>query len=92
MRPAFSVVTAKDTSVGGTSSFSKVPLMESLPPMAPMPRSIWARKAPSRAAKGRPQRLESRPGLGKYSWKVRYTSSKAAPVATSLETDSTTAL
>ena len=35
---AFVIVTAKLTSVGGTSSVSKVPLMESLPPMAGRPR------------------------------------------------------
>ena len=33
------VVTAKETSVGGTSSFSKLPLIESFPPMEPIPKS-----------------------------------------------------
>ena len=71
MLPVFSVVTAKDTRVGGTSISSKEPLMESLPPMAPMPRAIWALKAPSRAARGLPQRAGSRRSRSKYSWKVR---------------------
>ena len=35
-----SVVTAKDTSVGGTSISSKDPLIESLPPIAPTPNSF----------------------------------------------------
>ena len=68
---ARSTVTAKDTRVGGTSSFSKDPLMESLPPMEAIPRSIWASKAPSRADRGFPQRAGSRMGFSKYSWKVR---------------------
>ena len=65
--------------------------MESLPPMAATPNSRWARYAPSSADRGLPQRLGSLPGFSKYSWKVRYTSSNFAPVATSRETDSTTA-
>ena len=52
----FSVVTAKDTSVGGTSSCSNEPLIESLPPIAPISSSFCAMKAPSSAAKGLPQR------------------------------------
>ena len=91
MSPVFAVVTAKETSVGGTSSFSKEPDMESLPPMEPIPKFIWASKAPSRAARGLPQRFPSVPGFSKYSWKVRYTSSKDAPDAISLVTESTTA-
>ena len=65
--PVLAVVTAKETRVGGTSSFSKLPLMESLPPMAATPRPIWASKAPSSAARGLPQRLGSRPRRSKYS-------------------------
>ena len=65
--------------------------MESLPPMAATPRPIWARKAPSSAERGLPQRLGSRPRRSKYSWKLRYTSLNSAPVAISLQTDSTTA-
>ena len=91
MRFVFEVVTAKETSVGGTSRFSNVPLMESLPPMAPMPSSICALYAPRSAEKGLPQREPSLPGCSKYSWKVRYTSLKSAPDAMSLDTDSTTA-
>ena len=73
--PVFPAVTAKETSVGGTSRFSKVPDMESFPPIAAAPRFIWASNAPSRAARGLPQRFPSVPGFSKYSWKVRYTSS-----------------
>ena len=87
----FSVVTANETSVGGTSKSSNEPLIESLPPIEPMPNSFCALNAPRRAAKGLPQRLPSVPGFSKYSWKVRYTSSNLAPVAISFETDSTTA-
>ena len=36
------VVTAKETSVGGTSRSSKLPDMESLPPMAATPRHSYA--------------------------------------------------
>ena len=46
---------------------------------------------PSRADIGCPHLSGSRPSFLKYSWKVRYTSLKSAPVATSLHTDSTTA-
>ena len=92
MLSAFSVVTAKDTSVGGTSRSSKEPDMESFPPMAPIPSSSWALNAPRSAARGLPQRRGSRPGFSKYSWNVRYTSSNFAPEAISLLTDSTTAV
>ncbi|CRH73414.1 Uncharacterised protein [Chlamydia trachomatis] len=50
------VETAKEISVGGTSRFSKLPLIESLPPIAPTPKSICALKAPRIAAIGFPQR------------------------------------
>ena len=62
---------AKLTRVGGTSMLSKLPDMESLPPMAATPRSTWAFSAPSSAAKGWPQRSGSLPKRWKYSWKVR---------------------
>ena len=58
---------AKLTSVGGTSRFSKVPLMESLPPMAATPKSICASSAPSRAASGLPQRSGAPVMRSKYS-------------------------
>ena len=64
-------LTAKETRVGGTSRSSKLPDMESLPPMAATPRSVWAFRAPSRAARGLPQRTGSLPSRSKYSWKVR---------------------
>ena len=68
---ALPMAVAKDTSVGGTSSFSKEPDMLSLPPMEAMPRPIWASSAPSRAASGLPQRSGAVPRRSKYSWKVR---------------------
>ena len=40
MRSILPIAVAKDTSVGGTSKSSKEPDMESLPPMAPTPKSI----------------------------------------------------
>ena len=89
--PALPVVTAKETSVGGTSICSNVPLMESLPPMAAMPRAFCASNAPSSAASGCPQRAGSCPGFRKYSWKERYVSAVDAPEATSFATLSTTA-
>ena len=67
----FPAVTAKETSVGGTSSFSKLPDMESLPPIAPAPKAICASSAPSRAAKGLPQRSGAVRSRSKYSWKLR---------------------
>ena len=85
------MVTAKEMSVGGTSRSSKVPLIESLPPIEPMPSPIWASKAPSRAASGLPHLLPSCFGDPKYSWNERYTSLNSAPVAISFETDSMTA-
>ena len=91
MSPQRAVVTAKEISVGGTSRSSKVPLMESLPPTAATPMSIWALKAPSTAERGWLQRFPSLPGWPKYSWKVRYTSEKSAPVAMSLAMELTTA-
>ena len=62
---------AKEISVGGTSRSMKDPDMESLPPMAATPRPSWAFRAPSRAAKGLPQRLGSSLRRSKYSWKER---------------------
>ena len=71
MCSALSVVTAKEISVGGTSRFSNVPLMESLPPIAAAPMPICALYAPSMAAIGAPQREGTLPGFPKYSWKLR---------------------
>ena len=66
-----SVVTAKETNVGGTSICSKVPLIESLPPIAAISRPFCAMNAPNSAARGLPQRLPSFMGFSKYSWKER---------------------
>ena len=82
---------ANDTSVGGTSKSSNDPLMESLPPMAPTPRSTCAMSAPSTAATGLPQRSGTSRNFSKYSWNVRYMSARANPEATSFATLSTTA-
>ena len=82
---------ANDTNVGGTSNCSKLPDMESLPPMAPTPRSTCAISAPSTAAAGLPQRSGSSRSFSKYSWNVRYMSSRAKPAVTSFATLSTTA-
>ena len=67
MRSTLPTAVAKLTSVGGTSSCSKLPLIESLPPMAPTPRSAWAMSAPSTEATGLPQRLGSSRSFSKYS-------------------------
>ena len=64
--------------------------MESLPPIAPAPRSTWAIKAPSTAAIGLPHRSGSSRSFSKYSWKLRYAFSCSKPAATSFESDSTT--
>ena len=50
----FAVVTAKETSVGGTSSSPKVPLMLSLPPIEATPSASCASSAPRSAATGAP--------------------------------------
>ena len=64
-------VTAKETSVGGTSRSSKLPDMLSLPPMAAAPSASCASSAPSSAAKGLPQRSGSVRRRSKYSCKLR---------------------
>ena len=91
MRLASDAVTAKEIRVGGTSSPSKDPLIESLPPIAAMPRSSWAARAPSSAAVGWPQRRGSSPGRPKYSWKLSAHAVRSAPAAARRQTDSTTA-
>ena len=89
--PACAVDTANETSVGGTSICSKVPDMESLPPIAPIPSCSCASNAPSSAANGLPQRLGSSFNRSKYSWKVSQQCPALPPAATTLATDSTTA-
>ena len=59
---------ANETSVGGTSSCSKEPDMESLPPIEPTSVSICAMSAPSTEATGLPQRVGSSRRRSKYSW------------------------
>ena len=54
--------------------------MESLPPMAPAPRSIWAIRAPRTAATGSPQRSGwVRRRSSKHSWKERYAFARSKP-------------
>ena len=84
------VTAAKDTRVGGTVKSINVPLMESLPPMAPISSSFCALYAPSRAATGLPQdSLECK--RSKYSCNVKYASWRRPPSATSFATDKSTA-
>ena len=85
------MATAKETNVGTTSIFSNEPDIESLPPMAGMPSASCASNAPSRAARGLPQRLGSLRSLSKYSWKVSLALAMSAPVTASLRRDSSTA-
>ena len=85
------MATAKLTSVGGTSISSNVPDMLSLPPMEGRPRRSCACIAPRSAAAGLPQREGTSFNLSKYSWKVSLAVSGSAPIASSLEVDSTTA-
>ena len=67
--------------------------MESLPPMAPTPRSIWAMSAPSSAATGLPQRSGSWPQLLEVLLEGEVQCSPCSkPAATSLATDSITAM
>ena len=89
--PVVPGATAKETRVGGTSISLKDPDMESFPPIAASRSSFCARKAPRRAAKGRPQRCGSRPSFGKYSCRVRRISDSFAPEATMRQADWVTA-
>ena len=84
------VATANEISVGGTSRSSKEPDIESLPPIAPTPRSTCAISAPRTAATGLPQRSASSRSFSKYSWKLRYIVLREKPVAISFATLSTT--
>ena len=87
---AFPGATAKETSVGGTWRSLNVPLMESLPPMAPRPRAACIWNAPRRAAAGFPQLVLS-VSFSKYSWSVRYALRQSAPIATRRVTERRTA-
>ena len=64
------VAIAKETSVGGTSRSSKLPDIESLPPMARDAQAHLGHQArPAAAADGLPQRSGSSRSFSKYSWK-----------------------
>ena len=91
VRLALVMVTAKLTSVGGTSSSSKLPLMLSLPPIEGSPRCSWAVRAPSRAEVGLPQRWGTSRSRSKYSWNVRRAFIGSAPTAHSFDKLSVTA-
>ncbi len=82
---------AKDTSVGGTSIFSKVPDMESLPPMDGRPYFICASKAPSSAVKGALHLVSSSVMRLKYSWNVKRIFFISPPDATIFAIESVTA-
>ena len=88
-RDALAGASAKEMSVGGTWMCSKVPLMLSLPPMAPRESPICAYTAPRSALAGTPQTFLSEVILSKNSCKVRRISSYLAPVATTLDTEAT---
>ena len=87
-----SVVTpvANEISVGGTWIFSKVPLMLSLPPIAPVLSPSCASIAPRSAASGSPQRSGSEPNRLKYSCNDSLIVSRFTPAATSFATDDST--
>ena len=82
--------TAKETSVGGTVLSIKVPLMESLPPMAGSSKASKVVKAPNKALKGWPQLVASC-SFGKYSCSVKRSLAGSAPKAVARTTDSVTA-
>ena len=91
VRLAFVIVSAKLTSVGGTSKCSNVPLMLSLPPMAGRPSPSCAANAPKSAPAGFPQRVGSSVMRSKYSWNVSRAFIASAPIAVSFDRLSTTA-
>ena len=85
------IPTAKLTSVGGTWISLNVPDIESLPPIAAVPKSSWALYAPRSAARGLPHD-SLLPILSKYSWNVSLAFKGSTPIARSLRSDSTTEL
>ena len=89
--PALAGATANEIRVGGTSISMNEPDIESLPPIAAAPNVNCASNAPSRAAKGLPQRSGCLPRRSKYSWNERYTLLGSHPAATSFEIEDVTA-
>ena len=83
--------TANAISVGGTSMFSNVPDMESLPPIAATSNSAWAFSAPSNAANGLPHFSGLSPVRPKYSWNESHACLGSIPAATSFDIASMTA-
>ena len=75
----------KQISVGGTSMCSNVPLMLSLPPIAPSPKPICAYSAPRSAERGCPQRSGSLLRRMKNSCSDSLTVSTDTPLATSFD-------
>ena len=90
-RPTDPTAVAKLTSVGGTSSCSNEPDMESFPPMDPTPKSTCAMSAPRTDAIGFPQRSGSSRQFLEVLLDVRYMSARLKPAPTSFATLSTTA-
>ena len=75
----------RTSSVGGTSSCSKLPDMESLPPMAPMPRSTCAIERAQDGGRGLAPALRARrAGFRNTPGSVRYTFWRLKPAATRL--------
>ena len=70
---------------------SKLPLMESFPPIAATSKSICAFNAPKSAEKGLPHFSGAEPSFSKYSWKLSQHCCRVPPEANSFATDSTTA-
>ena len=88
---ASTVVMPNAASVGGTIRSSKVPLIESFPPMDVKPSSTCIFNAPSSALNGSPQVWRSGVILWKYSWYENLILSYCPPAETTLAQASTTA-
>ena len=82
--PALTVVIPKEINVGGTLMCSKVPLIESFPPIDGSPSAICIFSEPRSALIGLPQTAGSWVILSKYSWHENLIFSKWPPAATTL--------
>ena len=83
--------TAKLMSVGGTWRFSKLPLIESFPPIGGVCVRFEAFIAPKRAMKGFCHFSGASSSFSKYSWYERRIVLRGAPVATAFNTEIKTA-
>ena len=88
---ASTVVMPNATRVGGTCMCSKVPLMESFPPIEGSPSSACILSVPRRAARGLPQVWGSCVMRSKYSWYEKRIPDQSAPEHATLVHASTTA-